>query len=266
MTCKSFDDKREYWNLTAETYDQIFPETLVGQTQREVVWRQLFRIFHRGQRVLEMNCGTGIDAVHLARSGIRVLACDLSPRMIELATRRSLAANTAKLTEFRVLPTEEIGHLTEQAPFDGALSDFAGLNCVENLPSVARSLGNLLLPKASLLICMAGRMVPWEIAWHLGHGNIKTAMRRLRSSGEDPRVNVFFPTVRAIKRAFAPYFELLRWRGIGVAVPPSCMEPVARRFPEFLKLLATIDNFLGPCPVLRGFADCVLLHFERVAG
>lgn len=265
MTNESLEDRRHYWNLTAETYDRIFPETLVGQTQRDAVWRQLVHVFHRGQRILEMNCGTGIDAVHLAEVGVRVLACDLSPRMIELATRRSLSANTAKLTEFRVLPTEEIGHLTEEAPFDGAFSNFAGLNCVENLPSVARSLGKLLLPKAHLVICMAGRLSPWEMAWHLGHGDMKTAMRRLRSTSEDPSVNVYFPTVRAIKRAFAPGFKLLDWRGIGIAVPPSCMESLVRRFPAFLNLLAFTDNVLGPCPVLRVLADCVLLHFERTS-
>jgi SAM-dependent methyltransferase len=261
----SFEDRRHYWNLTAETYDQMFPETLVGQTQRHAVWRQLARVFYRGQRVLEMNCGTGIDAVHLAEKGIRVLACDLSPRMIEFATRRSAAANTANLTEFRVLPTEQIECLTEQAPFDGALSNFAGLNCVEDLSAVAQSLGKLLRPEASLLVCMAGRIVPWEMAWYLGHGDMKAAMRRLRSTSEDPRVKVFFPTVHAIQRAFAPGFRLLSWRGIGIAVPPSCMDSVVRRFPALLKLLASTDSCLGPCPVVRGLADCVLLHFERVA-
>ena len=49
------------------------------------VWRELLRTFHPGQRVLEINCGTGIDAVSLGERGIRVLACDIAPRMIELA-------------------------------------------------------------------------------------------------------------------------------------------------------------------------------------
>jgi SAM-dependent methyltransferase len=265
VTGESFEDRRDYWDLTAETYDQIFPDTLVGQTQREAVWRQLARVFHRGQRVLEMNCGTGIDAVHLAAGGIQVLACDLSPRMIELATRRSVAANTSRLIEFRVLPTEQIGHLAEEGPFDGALSNFSGLNCVADLSSVARGLGRLLRPRANLLVCMAGKIAPWEMAWYFGHGDVRAALRRLRSTAEDPRVSVFFPTVRRIQEAFAPGFRMLGWRGIGIAVPPSCMEPVARRLPAIVKLLASADQFLGPCPLFRALADCVLLHFERAA-
>lgn len=74
-----------YWNVVAETYDQVFPETLIGRAQREIVWQELACVFQAGQRILELNCGTGVDAVHLAESGVRVLACDISPRMIELA-------------------------------------------------------------------------------------------------------------------------------------------------------------------------------------
>ena len=70
------------------------------------------------------NCGTGIDAVHLAERGIEVLACDLSPRMIELATGRSIAANVAIWPIFRVMPTEDISELMTEGPFDGVCPIF----------------------------------------------------------------------------------------------------------------------------------------------
>jgi SAM-dependent methyltransferase len=257
------DARRQYWDITAETYDQIFPETLIGRAQRDAVWRKLERVFESGQRILELNCGTGIDAVHLAQRGIQVLACDLSPRMIELATGRSVAANVANLAAFRVMPTEDIAQLAEQGPFDGAFSNFSGLNCVEDLSLVAHSLAQLLGPGAKALICMVGRIAPWEIAWYLGHGEARKAMRRLRPFREDPRVQANYPSVRAIARAFAPGFQLRSWQGIGVAVPPSCMEPWACRFPKLLNCLAQADRWLALCPIVKGLADCVLLQFER---
>ena len=259
------DERRNYWNVTAETYDQIFPDTLIGKTQRSAVWRQIERVFQQGQRILEINCGTGIDAVHMAERGIHVLACDLSPRMIELAIKRSVISNTTNLTQFRVLPSERISQLVGNEQFDGALSNFSGLNCVEDLSSVAHNLGELLRPKARAIICMAGRIAPLEVAWYLGHGQVKQAMRRLRCTTEDSRICVQFPTVRAIAKAFGPKFKLRQWQGIGVAVPPSCMEPLARRFPGLLKMLERADDYLAPCPMLRAFADCVLLHFERLS-
>ena len=257
-------EARDYWNATAESYDQIFPETLVGKIQRDAVWRVLDRMFQSGQRILELNCGTGIDAAHLAQRGVRVLACDLSPRMIELATQRSIASNLAATPVFRVLPTEDIDQLANDGPFDGAFSNFSGLNCVDNLSSVAHSLAKLLRPRATAVFCMVGRIAPWEIAWHLGHGDAKKAMRRFRPVSDDPRVSAHYPSVRTIARACAPELRLREWRGIGVAVPPSCMEPLARRFPKVLKCLDRADRWLTSCPGVKALADCVLLRFERV--
>ena len=51
-----------------------------GATQRRLEAR-----FSAGHRVLELNCGTGEDAVFLARRGVRVLATDLSGAMVEAA-------------------------------------------------------------------------------------------------------------------------------------------------------------------------------------
>lgn len=264
MNNQQLEASRDYWDATAETYDQIFPETLVGRVQRNAVWKELDRVFQSGQRILELNCGTGIDAVHLAENGIQVLACDLSPRMIRLASERSLAADVANTAIFRVMPTENISQLAEEGPFDGALSNFSGLNCVEDLALVARELGKLLRPGAMAVFCMVGRIAPWEIAWHLVHGDTKKAMRRLRPVSDDPRVKAHYPPVRAIVRTFAPEFRLRHWRGIGVAVPPSCMDPLARRFPRTLGCLARADQWLTFCPGVKALADCVLLCFERV--
>jgi SAM-dependent methyltransferase len=264
MSSPALEASRRYWDVTAETYDQIFPETVVGKAQRGAVWRELDRVFQSGQRVLELNCGTGIDAVHLAERGIRVLACDLSPRMVEVAVRRSVAANVTESAAFRVLPTEQIAQLVgEEPPFDGVLSNFSGLNCVEDLSTLSRSLGQLLRPGARAIFCMAAPICPWEMGWYLSHGDIRQALRRLRSGSDDPRVNVHYSSVRKIARLFSPEFRLQCWQGIGVAVPASCVEPLARRTPRLLEWLASIDRWLAHAPVVKGFADCLLLQFER---
>lgn len=83
---------RAYWNDVAENYDQVLPETLIGRVQRAAIWRELEGLFRSGQRILELNCGTGIDAVYLASKGVRVL---------ELAKRRATAAGVSSLIEYR---------------------------------------------------------------------------------------------------------------------------------------------------------------------
>src|SRR5258708_974495 len=102
----SIRSAQAYWDTAANAYEDDFSGTLIGQTLRQAVWRDLDQLFGPGQRVLELNCGTGIDAVHLAGRGIRVLSCDIAPRMIELARQQ---AGATDLIDWRVLPTEDIG-------------------------------------------------------------------------------------------------------------------------------------------------------------
>jgi SAM-dependent methyltransferase len=272
------------FDALAETYDERFTNSMVGRAQRLAVWRELERAFHSGQRILEINCGTGADALHLARRGVEVLACDSSPRMIEVARERlrrgSLepgleqgpAVVPGASVSFEVLATEEIGklHQRDSARFDGTLSNFAGLNCVEDVPAVARDLARLLKPGALVVLCLFGRHCAWEMLWYLAHGNPRKAFRRLRSSGDLAQlgdgvtVNVRYPRVSELTRLVAPQFRLKTWKGIGVAVPPSYAEPLARRFPRALGFAASADRWLSRIPLVRGLGDHVLLTFERV--
>ena len=258
------------FDYVADTYDAVFTNSLIGRAQRDAVWEELDRCFRPGQRILELNCGTGVDAIHLAERGVEVLACDIAPRMIQVARQRNAShCNPARL-DFRVLATEDIAALAGEGPFDGVFSNFGGLNCVPDLSAVARNLATLMAPGARALLCMAGRTVAWEIAWYLAKGNSRKAVRRFRRGGTVGRlvdgvtVKVHYPSPRAMARLFAPEFRLLRIKGIGVTVPPSYLEPLAQRFPRLLRTFAAADRVLCVAPVFRTLADHLLLEFERV--
>jgi ubiquinone/menaquinone biosynthesis C-methylase UbiE len=258
---------QSYWDSIAENYDQVFPETVIGKVQREAVWRDLDKAFQPGMRVLELNCGTGIDAVHLAQRGVRVVACDVSAGMIASAQRRVDTAGLAALVDLRVLPTEEIDSLAVEAPFDGAFSNFSGLNCVQDISCVARNLARILKPGAKILLCMVGRFSPWEMAWQLAHGKPRLAVRLFRRKptthvSAHGAFSVQYPSARDMTRMFAPEFRLQEWKGIGIAVPPSCLEPLARMPSGVIGGLASIDRYLSRVPILRSMGDCVLLQFE----
>lgn len=256
-----------FWDTAAATYEKIFSGTTVGHIRREAVWREMERIFKPGEHVLELSCGTGLDAVFLGDKGIRVDAFDISPKMIELAQEHSNRMQPSLPPRFRVLATERLYTLHE-GPFDGAFSNFSGLNCVEDLTEVRKNLARLLKPGARLLVCMMGRFVPVEILWFLAHGQPKRAFSRLLTNSasyhEDSRLKIQRPTVAQIRLQMQPSFRLLRWKGAGIAVPPSYAEPFAARFPKLIHAFANFDRRAGNLPVIRSMADCVILEFERV--
>ncbi len=253
----------------AETYDEAFSESLIGKAQRACVWRQIDRSFQPGRRVIELNCGTGVDALHLAERGVHVLACDASPGMIAKARRRITQAELETRAEFHVLRAEELGDLDADAPFDGALSNFAGLNCVEDLAAVAAGLARLLKPRADFILCVFGRYCLWEVLWYLAQGNSRKAFRRFRRDGAvanltpSASVRVNYPSVRRLKRCFAPCFRLKEWQGVGVVVPPSYLEPLAVRHRQAFQAAAGLEARLNSVPIVRNLADHILLTFER---
>ena len=256
------------FDALAERYDETFTASRIGTAQRDQVWLELDRVFVPGQRVLEINCGTGVDAVHLASRGVQVWACDSSWAMLDVAKRRVDSFRLGAEVHLQLLPTEQIGSLQPGPLFDGAFSNFGGLNCVEDIGAAARKLAALLRPGSPAVLCVMGRYVAWEVLWFMLQGRLNKAVRRLGSQPVRVRLGgqlaaCWYRSVRTLCRIFLPYFRLLRWRGIGVSIPPSYLERRASQFPKLMRALERADPYLGRTPLFRGLADHLLLTFER---
>lgn len=256
------------FNEIAATYDDVFTDSPIGRAQRAAVWREVQRVFRSGDRVLEINCGTGIDSLHLAERDVRVHACDASPEMIALARSRAGEGPDGRV-RFSCLSIERLDELSDHGTFDGVLSNFSGLDCVADLGSVALSLARLVRPGGRVVVCVFGAQCLWEMFWYAGRGEFSKAVRRFRRSGvrssiaPGTRVTVHYRTVRTMTRMFAPHFRLERWRGVGLAVPPSYAGAIPGRFPRCFRLAVRMDPWLGGCPGVRAFADHALLTLRR---
>jgi ubiquinone/menaquinone biosynthesis C-methylase UbiE len=254
----------------AASYDDLFTRSMIGRAQRAAVWHALLDAFTPGARILELNCGTGEDALFLARHDISVVACDGSAGMIRTARKRLQDEEPDAPIQFKLLPTEHLARLHPSTLFDGALSNFSGLNCLSNLNQAARDLASLVTPRGPVLICLSTRFCLAETLWFLFHGDFRKAFRRTpgvaHAKVNEFTVKVYYPTLREVKQSFSPWFRLRSCTGIGVAVPPSYLEPTMRKFPRLLRILRWIDQRISHLPLLRIMGDHMFLHFERVEG
>jgi SAM-dependent methyltransferase len=253
----------------ADTYDESFSDSSIGRAQRRMVWMETDRTFRAGQRILEINCGTGIDALHLAHRGVAVLALDASPRMIAVARGRLARSSACASVDFQCVPTERIASVENEARYDGIFSNFAGLNCVSDLRRTACDLARCVKPGGKAIFCVFGPLCLWETIFYLADGNFKKAFRRFTRHGvvaalsDDSSVLVHYPTIRQLQEMFSLYFHLESWRGIGVAVPPSYLEHLAVRFSGSFQFAVRIDPWLGGRRGFRALADHIVLIFER---
>ena len=251
----------------AEGYDDLFTNSIIGRAQRDAVWRSVTRTFRPGSHILDLNCGTGEDALFLARRGMSVVACDASPGMISAAQRRRRREAPGSSVRFEVLPTEELAALCEQEAFDGVFSNFSGLNCVADLTKVARALFRAVKPGAPLLLCFSTRYCCWEALWFLTRAEFSKAFRRWKGKtivrlGGIP-VEVRYPTIRELRKVFSPGFRLRSCIGIGITVPPSYIEWWAKEHPGIIQFMQRVDWMICEWCGFRAIGDHVLLCFER---
>jgi hypothetical protein len=102
----------------------------------------------------------------------------------------------------------------------------------------------------------------------MARGNVRKAFRRWNGVAE-ARVSefpflVYYPTLSALRRTFAPEFRLVSTRGVGVTVPTSSLETWIGHHPRLFRAMEAMDNVIRTWPGVRLMGDHMLLHFEKV--
>jgi SAM-dependent methyltransferase len=259
------------FDAVAPRFDERYGAWKSVAAQRRAVRAALDEAFPSYGRMLEIGGGTGEDARWLARTGRQVLMTDASPAMVRIA-REKLGRETGARAE--VVPAEGLDDWadTRQAArepaFDGAFSNFAGLNCVPDLGPVARGLARLVRPGAAVILVLFGPFPPGEVAVQLARRDVRSAFRRLsagdvpaRLGGQDFVVRYHRPAY--VRRVMSPWFRPVRRVGVGVFVPPSAAEPWISGHPRLLSALEALDRAAARPLALLG--DHVLYHFERTS-
>jgi ubiquinone/menaquinone biosynthesis C-methylase UbiE len=235
----------------AADYGHLWNRTAIGSSQRKAVWRWMDPLFLPGDSVLDIGCGDGEDAIHLQSRGVQVQGVDASPEMVKRARERGVRA--------QVLKAEDLDRISGN--FDGAISNFGVLNCIDDLEGLAANLRRLIRPGGHVALCIMGRCCAWELCHFLRRRQLHKAFRRTSTATTTLGIDVQYPSTGRIRQAFRNGFAPARWYGIGLFVPPSYISGISEA--TVLKL-ARLDGQFGHWPLLRGLADHRLYLFQRV--
>ncbi len=262
----------------AADYDRNFTHTLIGRLMRQAVWSRLEACFSPGDRVLELNCGTGEDAVFLARRGVQVLATDNSPAMLQVTREKIRQARLAGVVTLQEFDSEELARgsrplffpgACQESPgqtllFDGAFSNFGGLNCLNRFTGGGKRFGLLPAPRsrpAALCDGAAGR---------LGMALVSLAAAAVQGLSPPPSwgtgwrgLRIRYPLIGQVRRAFGPHFRMRRLSAIGAFFATPYAEAWAARHPDLIGFLNRWERRLETLPPLPWLADHYLLEMAR---
>lgn len=250
----------------AGDYDRTFSDTVIGRWLRARAQARLAAHFGASARVLEIGCGTGLDALFLAQRGVAVTATDASAAMLDAARARigpELPVTFARLDLNALAPDS----FCDQ-PYDGAFASFGPINATADLTALAAWLAARVRAGGMICLGVMGPLCLWEIGWHALHGDVRTAGRRLGGQArftppDGPPMTVHYPSIGALTRAFAPWFTRKRVSSLGLFLPPSDVYGVIERRPRLLRLLTALEARTAGVPPLARLADHYWVELAR---
>jgi SAM-dependent methyltransferase len=261
------------FDRAAPRYDaDAADNAMMGWLRRESL-RHLVRAFRADDVVLEVGCGTGSEAIALARRGVRVVVTDVSEGMVAVLSEK-LAGDpgVAALVTARVLPAERLGDLLAQygpGYFDGAYSSLGPLNCTDDLGAVAADMSLLVRPGGRVVVSLLNKYCLWETAWYLAARQPSLAFRRWRGHATGtalpggPLMEVRYWPVAEIERVFMRAgFRVTARRSLPWALPPTYAAHILNRRPRLFRLLRRIERNTSRFWPFRKLGDHVHLSFE----
>ena len=255
------------FDVAAPQYDDIFTYSNIGKAQRKLVFKHINSIIRQDKKlsILELNCGTGADAIEFAKLNHDVIATDISAGMIEVAKAKSHPKNVA----FKVQDINTITNDTFDKKFDFIFSDFGGINCLshQQLETFFKTASDLLLPNGKMAIVLMPKNCLWERFYFTLKGEKAKANRRNTTESIVANVDgVGIPTwyynPQDVSAAANKFFTTKKVKPIGVTIPPSYLEQsFVAKFP-MINIFRGLDAVLTATSLAK-YADHFLIILEK---
>ena len=261
------DTQRAFDSVAAE-YDGVLGNNDLVQRIRTRTMRAVQEYLSPASCLLDLGCGTGLDAEFLASRGYSVTAMDWSPEMVRKTNQRAERMGLSNKIDVRSLGFHELDQIPMGA-YDGAYSDLGALNCDPNLEITAKSIAAILKPGGLLIASVIGRVCPWELAlFTLKKQPVRARVRFNKNLTPVPLNGGIIWTRYYTPKEFISIFDAVGFkriylRSLGLFVPPPYMQAFADRHPRMVNFFQWLDDRFGAWLILRGWGDHFLVVMQR---
>jgi ubiquinone/menaquinone biosynthesis C-methylase UbiE len=251
-------------------FDKLYSTNIIIQYKRQRVRDHVSQYLEPGREILELNAGTGDDAIWFAEQGHTVHATDISGGMQEKLVEKVNQANLAAKVSAEICSFTDLVRLQHKGPYDLIFSNFAGLNCTGELNKVLRSFSPLLNPRGMVTMVILPKFCLWETMMFV-KGEFKTAFRRFFSSHgvkanvEGQQFTCWYYDPSYVIRNMKDEFDLLSLEGLCTVVPPSYLENFPNKRPSLFKWLKEKEDKWKSNWPWRNIGDYYIISFRKKA-
>lgn len=254
----------------AENYDETFTFSPIGKAQRQLVRHYLQRHVQNSRKlnILELNCGTGEDALWLAKLGHRVFATDISQKMIEIA-RKKKSQNDKLDIKFGILDLKEIENYGFKEKFDLVFSNFGGLNCLDQkqLISLGTKLNKITASEGKFISVIMSNNCLFESLYYTLRGKWNEVFRRKKNHSvllsKGVYQSTYYYTPQKYFSFYSTQFHKRSLKPIGLFLPPSYLNKFFFKNKTVLKILLYLDQKIFTNQFFAGFADHFYLELAK---
>lgn len=235
------------FNRQAPVFDELYSSDKVIQYKRKRVRDHVEKWIRPLSNILELNAGTGEDAIYFAQKGHHIHATDISEGMQEILVQKVNKKGLSEYITRELCSFTELENLGQEGPYDYIFSNFAGLNCTDRLEKVLESFNWLLKPGGYATLVVLPKFCLWEFMLLL-KGRYRTAFRRFNGrkgtpahiEGEFFRCWYYNPSF--ITRHLPRNFQVTSLEGLCSFVPPSYIENFSEKYPRLFKYLKKTED------------------------
>ncbi|MEP6747757.1 MAG: class I SAM-dependent methyltransferase [Bacteroidota bacterium] len=235
-------------------FDKLYAANSIVQYKRDRVRRQMLQYLKPGDAILELNAGTGDDAIFFAQEGFTVHATDIAAGMHEKLKEKVKEHRLTGQISNEICSYTALDMLKDKGPYNCIFSNFGGLNCTGTLQIVLERFNDLLKPNGVVVLVILPKFCLWE-SLLIVKGKFKTATRRFFSSnGVKAKIDgdvftCWYYSSGFVIKQLKNDFELLSVEGLCSIVPPSYIENFAEKYPKSFSWLCKMENkFKGAWP------------------
>lgn len=250
----------------SSVFDQIDESNSLLTWIRDRVRKEVLRHILPNASMLELNSGTGLDAVFFAQNGHKVLATDNADGMLQVLSEKIKALSLENNLSCRKCSFNNLEQLGD-TQFDYVFSNFGGLNCTDNLAKVIQDIDRLLRPGGHFTLVIMPPFCPWEMLT-VFKGYFKTAFRRFKKKGapshlEGVYFNSYYYTPSYVLDNVGSNYKLRSLKGLSAIMPPPFIEHFRERNPRLFSMLEWLENKLWDKRPFNRWCDHFMITMQK---